>query len=83
MATLQQNVSQNQCLPFYAQIKKINELSLAIETIVDSVPQDPIEPLPNFVLEGILVGIQHLAQRINQLTQANLKVELVQGGEGL
>jgi hypothetical protein len=61
----------------------INELALAIETLAESVPDEQIPALPTFVIEGILVGIQHLARRINQLTQASLEVELVQGGEGI
>jgi hypothetical protein len=61
----------------------INQLSLAIETLADVIPPEQAESLPIFVVEGLFVGIQHLAQRINQLTQASLKVELVQGGEGL
>ena len=61
----------------------INELALAIETLAESVPNDEqLSTLPAFAIEGILVGIQHLARRINQLTQASLlEVELVQGGE--
>jgi len=59
----------------------INELALAIETLAESVPDEQLPTLPTFVVEGILAGIQHLAQRINQLTQASLEVELVQGGE--
>ena len=60
----------------------INELALAIETLAESVPDEQLPTLPAFVIEGILVGIQHLARRINQLTQASLlEVELVQGGE--
>ena len=59
----------------------INELALAIETLAESVPDEQLPTLPAFVVEGILAGIQHLAQKINQLTQASLKVELVQGGE--
>jgi len=61
----------------------INELALAIEALADVAPPEQAESLPNFVVEGLLVGIQHLAQKINQLTQASLEVELVQGGEGL
>jgi hypothetical protein len=59
----------------------INQLSLAIETLADVIPPEQAESLPIFVVEGLLAGIQHLAQRINQLTQASSKVELVQGGE--
>jgi len=59
----------------------INELALAIETLAESVPDEQLPTLPTCVVEGILVGIQHLAQKINQLTQASLEVELVQGGE--
>ena len=57
----------------------INELALSIETLAESVPDEQPSTLPAFVTEGILAGIQHLAQRINQLTQSGL----VQGGEGL
>jgi hypothetical protein len=59
----------------------INELALAIETLAESVSDEQLPTLSTFVVEGLLVGIQHLAQRINQLTQASLEVELVQGGE--
>lgn len=60
----------------------INELALAIETLAESVPDEQLPTLPAFVVEGIFAGIQHLAQKINQLTQASLlEVELVQGGE--
>ena len=59
----------------------INELALAIETLAESIPDKQLPTLPTFVIEGILVGIQHLARRINQLTQASLEVEMVQGGE--
>ena len=59
----------------------INQLSLAIETLADVIPPEQAESLPIFVVEGLFVGIQHLAQKINQLTQASLEVELVQGGE--
>lgn len=59
----------------------INNLALAIEALADVIPPEQSETLPTFVAEGLLVGIQHLAQRINQLTQASLKVELVQEGE--
>ena len=55
----------------------INELALAIETLAESVPDEQLPTLPAFVIEGILAGIQHLAQRINQLTQNGL----LQGGE--
>jgi hypothetical protein len=55
----------------------IEELALAIETLAESVPDEQLPTLPAFVIEGILAGIQHLAQRINQLTQNGL----VQGGE--
>ena len=61
----------------------INNLALAIEALADVIPSEQSEVLPTFVAEGLLVGIQHLAQRINQLIQASLEVELVQGGEGL
>jgi hypothetical protein len=61
----------------------INQLSLAIETLADVIPPEQAESLPIFVVEGLFVGIQHLAQKINQLTQASSKVELVPGGEGL
>jgi hypothetical protein len=50
----------------------INELALAIEALADIVPNEPLhstsESLPLFVSEGLLVGIQHLAQKINQLS---------------
>ena len=59
----------------------INELALAIEMLAESVPDEQLPTLPAFVIEGILAGIQHLARKINQLTQASLEVELVQGGE--
>ena len=59
----------------------INNLALAIEALADVIPPEQSETLPTFVVEGLLVGIQHLAQRINQLTQDSLKMELVQGGE--
>ena len=59
----------------------INQLSLAIETLADVIPPEQVESLPIFVVEGLLAGIQHLARRINQLTQVSLEVELVQGGE--
>ena len=59
----------------------INELALAIETLAESIPDEQLPTSPAFVIEGILVGIQHLARRINQLTQASLEVEMVQGGE--
>jgi hypothetical protein len=59
----------------------INQLSLAIETLADVIPPEQAESLPIFVVEGLFIGIQHLAQKINQLTQASLEVELVQGGE--
>ena len=59
----------------------INNLALAIEALADVIPPEQSETLPTFVVEGILAGIQHLAQKINQLTQASSKVELVQGGE--
>ena len=59
----------------------INNLALAIEALADVIPPEQSETLPTFVVEGLLVGIQHLAQRINQLTQVSLEVELVQGGE--
>jgi len=55
----------------------INQLSLAIETLADVISPEQTESLPIFVVEGLLVGIQHLAQKINQLTQH----DLVQGGE--
>jgi len=55
----------------------INELALAIETLAESVSDEQLPTLPAFVIEGLLVGIQHLAQKINQLTQHGL----VQGGE--
>jgi len=55
----------------------INELAIAIETLAEAVPDEQIPTLPVFVVEGLLVGIQHLAQRINQLTQNGL----IQGGE--
>jgi len=55
----------------------INELALAIEALADVAPPDQAESLPTFVVEGLFVGIQHLAQKINQLTQHGL----VQGGE--
>jgi hypothetical protein len=55
----------------------INQLSLAIETLADVIPPEQAESLPIFVVEGLFVGIQHLAQKINQLTQHGL----VQGGE--
>jgi hypothetical protein len=55
----------------------INELALAIETLAESVSDEQLPTLPAFVIEGLLVGIQHLAQKINQLTQH----DLVQGGE--
>jgi hypothetical protein len=61
----------------------INELALAIEALADVAPPDQTESLPIFVVEGLFVGIQHLAQKINQLTQTNLESELVQGGEQL
>ena len=61
----------------------INQLSLAIETLADVISPEQAESLPILVVEGLFVGIQHLAQKINQLTQASLEVELVQGGEGL
>ena len=57
----------------------INNLALAIEALADVIPPEQSETLPTFVVEGLLVGIQHLAQRINRLTQNGL----VQGGEGL
>lgn len=57
----------------------INELAIAIETLAEAVPDEQLPTLPTFVVEGILVGIQHLAQRINQLTQNGL----VQGGKPL
>lgn len=59
----------------------INELALAIEMLAESVPDEQLPTRPTFVVEGILAGIQHLAKRINQLTQASLAVKLVQGGE--
>ena len=59
----------------------IEELALAIETLAESVQDEQLSTLPTFVAEGLLAGIQHLAQKINQLTQASLEVELVQGGE--
>ena len=59
----------------------INNLALAIEALADVIPSEQSEVLPTFVAEGLLVGKQHLAQRINQLIQASLEVELVQGGE--
>ena len=59
----------------------INNLALAIEALADVIPPEQAESLPIFVVEGLFVGIQHLAQKINQLTQASLEVELVQGGE--
>ena len=59
----------------------INNLALAIEALADVIPSEQSEVLPTFVAEGLLVGIQYLAQRINQLTQVSLEVELVQGGE--
>ena len=60
-------------------ITAINELALAIETLAESVPNEQLPTLPAFVIEGILAGIQHLAQRINRLTQNGL----VQEGEGI
>lgn len=57
----------------------INELALAIEALADVAPPEPAESLPIFVVEGLFVGIQHLAQKINQLTQPGL----VQGGKPL
>jgi hypothetical protein len=61
----------------------INELALAIEALADVAPPDQAESLPIFVVEGLFVGIQHLAQKINQLTQTSLESELIQGGEQL
>ncbi|BAP56523.1 hypothetical protein THII_2226 [Thioploca ingrica] len=55
----------------------INQLSLAIEALADVISPEQTESLPIFVVEGLFVGIQHLAQKINQLTQPGL----VQGGE--
>lgn len=55
----------------------INELALAIEALADITPPEQEESLPIFVVEGLFIGIQHLAQKINQLTKNNL----VQGGK--
>lgn len=57
----------------------INELALAIEALAEAAPDEQLPTLPVFVVEGLLVGIQHLAQKINQLTQHGL----VQKGEQL
>jgi hypothetical protein len=48
----------------------INELALAIEALADP---DQSESLSIFVVEGLLVGIHHLAQKINQLTQVGFE----------
>ena len=71
----------NHTIPGNNSLTTINELALAIETLAESVPDEQFPTIPAFVVEGILVGIQHLARRINQLTQASLEMELVQGGE--
>ena len=73
MAKANNNITGNNSLT------TINNLALAIEALADVIPPEQSETLPTFVVEGLLVGIQHLAQRINQLTQNGL----VQGGEGL
>ena len=77
MAKANNNITGNNSLA------TINNLALAIEALADVIPPEQSETLPTFVVEGILAGIQHLAQKINQLTQVSLEVELVQGGEGL
>ena len=75
MAKANNNITENNFLA------TINNLALAIEALADVIPPEQSETLPTFVAEGLLAGIQHLAQRINQLTQASSKVELVPGGE--
>jgi hypothetical protein len=77
MAKANNNITGNNSLA------TIEELALAIETLAESVQDEQLSTLPTFVAEGLLAGIQHLAQKINQLTQASSKVELVPGGEGL
>lgn len=47
----------------------INELAFSIEILADAANSDESKRLPLSVNEGLLFGIQHLAQKLNQLTQ--------------
>ena len=60
MAEANNTVTGNQSLT------TINELAIAIEALADP---EQAESLSIFVVEGLLVGIQHLAQKITQLSQ--------------
>ncbi len=60
MAEANNTVTGNQSLT------TINELALAIEALADP---EQSESLSIFVVEGLLVGIQHLAQKITQISQ--------------
>jgi hypothetical protein len=71
MAEANNTVTGNQSLT------TINELALAIEALA---APDQTESLSTFVVEGLLVGIQHLAQKITRLSQTDLGPDLEEEG---